>query len=59
MHCGEITGKEGYDRLAKESFGRRWKMIVGIAQLVQLVGVVVTYLTLVRFKVIIEYSLKL
>ncbi len=34
VHCGEITRKQGYDKLAKLSFGKRWKMIVGIAQLV-------------------------
>jgi amino acid permease len=46
--CGEITGKGGYERLAKHSFGKRWKMIVGITQLVSLIGFVVSYLTLVR-----------
>jgi amino acid permease len=49
--CGEMTGKRGYERLAKHAFGRRWKIIVGITQLVSLLGFVVSYLTLVKISI--------
>jgi amino acid permease len=48
--CGEIReGKGGYEKLAKYAFGTRWKTIVGVTQLISLIGFVVSYLTLVIF----------
>ena len=45
--CEEIVGKGGYEKLAREAFGKRWKIIVGIAQLTTQIGFVVSFFTLV------------
>jgi len=54
--CGELNGKGGYEKLAKKAFGRRWKLIVGITQLISLIGFIVSYLTLVKTVILINIA---
>jgi amino acid permease len=47
IECSEITGKSGYEKLAKLAFGKRWKTLVAVSQIITMLGFVVTYLTIV------------
>ena len=47
IECSEITGKPGYEKLANAAFGKRWKNVVAVSQIITMLGFVVTYLTLV------------
>ena len=47
IECSEITGKSGYEKLANAAFGKKWKKMVGVSQLITMLGFVVAYLTLV------------
>ena len=57
IECSEITGKSGYEKLADVAFGKRWKFIIAISQIITMLGFVVTYLTLVStFTLLIDTS---
>ena len=48
VECSEVTRKSSYENFANVAFGKRWKIIVAVSQIITMLSFFVTYLTLLK-----------